>query len=117
LKAVGYFSPAEQPVRADVSKPDQRDLRRRTGVGDDAHRAERDREELRVQGVIGDRPHLRPEGIAGGRQIRSQDERHEEDPAEVLVEIDHDCGSRDCKALQTEQQVRKPLHHRPTVTP
>jgi hypothetical protein len=70
-----------------------------------------------VHGVIGDRPHLRSEGIAGEREIRGQDQRHEEDPPEVLVEIEHDCSGGDCEALEAEQQVREPVQHGATVTP
>ena len=100
-----------------MREPDQRDLRRAAGTGQDPERAERDREDLRVHGVVGDRPRLRAEGVAGEGEVRGEDQGDEEDPPEILVEIERDRGSRDREALQPEQHVRQPVQHGATLTP
>src|SRR5207245_5946492 len=76
----------EEAVGPDMGEPDQRDLGEAAGAGYDSHRAECNRERLRVHRVIGDRPYLRAEGVAREGQIRGEDQRDEEDPPEVLVE-------------------------------
>ncbi len=108
---------AEQAIRPDMREPDQRDLRRAAGVGHETPGAERNREHLRVHRVVRDRPHFRAEGIAREGQVRGEDQRHEGDPPEILVEIEHDGGGHEGKALQPEQHVREPVQHGATLTP
>ena len=61
--------------------------------------------------------YLRPEDVSGERKIRGEDQGDEQDPPEVLLEVERDRGGPDRKPFEPEQQMWQAGRHGATVTP
>jgi len=98
-----FQSKTKHPIKSNMSGPNQRQHQRQMLASVKSVAAQRQREDVSVDGVVGDRPDTSIEGVADHRDIRYEEEQSEQKPTAVIRLVGEEAGDEDGGTFEMEK--------------